>query len=82
MKIPNKRFNKLILIIHQISTFKVLRIFIKNGLENHFFFFLIIDITLESYNSSRSRKNLLERVQKLITTISDNIIDQKIQNTI
>ena len=81
MKIPNKRFNKLILIIHQISTFKVLRIFIKNGLANHIFF-LIIDITLESYNSSRSRKNLLERVQKLITTISDNIIDQKIQKTI
>ena len=39
--------------------------------------FLVIDTTLASDNSSRFRKNLLERIQKLIMTIDDKTIDEK-----
>ena len=37
------------------------------------YYFLVIDTTLASDNSSRFRKNLLERIQKLIMT-TDNIL--------
>ena len=40
--------------------------------------FLVIDTTLASDNSSRFRKNLLERIQKLIKTIDDKVRDQKV----
>ena len=39
--------------------------------------FLVIDATFALYNPSRFRKNLLERIKKLITTSDDNIIDKK-----
>ena len=42
--------------------------------------FLVIDTTLASDNSSRFRKNLLERIQKLIMTIDDKTIDEKNKN--
>ena len=38
-----------------------------------------IDATLASYNLSCFRKNLLERIQKLIMTIYDKIRDGKLQ---
>ena len=41
--------------------------------------FLAIDTTLASDNSSRFRKNLLERISKLIITIDNNIKDEKLQ---
>ena len=41
--------------------------------------FLIIDTTLASDNSSHSRKNLLEIIQKLIMAIDDKIKDKKLQ---
>ena len=40
--------------------------------------FLVIDTSLASDNSSRFRKNLLERIQ-LIMTIDDKIKDEKLQ---
>ena len=42
-------------------------------------FFLVIDTTLASGGPLRFRKNILERIQKLIMTIDDKIIDEKIQ---
>ena len=44
--------------------------------------FLVIDATLASDNPSRFRKNLLERIQKLIMTIDDKIKDEKLQHAI
>ena len=44
--------------------------------------FLVIDTTLASDNSSRFRKNLLERIQKLIMTIDNKTIDEKKTKTI
>ena len=41
--------------------------------------FLVTDGTLASGNHSRFRKNLLQRILKLIMTIDDKIIDEKIQ---
>ena len=41
--------------------------------------FPVIDTTLESDNPSRFRKNLLERISKLIMTIDDKIRDEKLQ---
>ena len=38
-----------------------------------------MDTTLASDNHSRFRKNLLERISKLITTIDDKIKDEKLQ---
>ena len=40
---------------------------------------LVIGTTLTSANYSRFRKNLLERIKKLIMTIDDNIIYEQIQ---
>ena len=55
----NKNFNKLRLIIHQLLTFKTLRIYVKNHI-----FFLVTDAVLASDNLLRFRKNLLERILK------------------
>ena len=41
--------------------------------------FLVINATFALYNPSRFRKNLLERIKKLITTNDDNIIDEKLK---
>ena len=43
------------------------------------FFFLVIGATLASDNPSHFRKNLLERIQKLIMTIHVKIRDEKLQ---
>ena len=45
-------------------------------------FFLVIDTTLASDNSSRFRKNLLERILKVIMTTDDKIRDEKVQYNI
>ena len=39
----------------------------------------VIDATLASDNPSRLRKNPLEWIQKLISTIDDKILDEKLQ---
>ena len=41
--------------------------------------FLLIDATLASENPSRFRKNLAERLWKLIMIIDDKIRDEKLQ---
>ena len=41
--------------------------------------FLVIDNTLASDNHSRFKKNLTERIQKLIMKIDDKIRDEKLQ---
>ena len=43
------------------------------------YLFLVIDATLASDNSLCFRKNLLERIEKLIMTIDDKIRDEKLQ---
>ena len=40
------------------------------------YYFLIIDATLASYNVSRFRYNLVERIQKLIMAINDKFRDK------
>ena len=61
VKIPNKReLQQIVFNHHQILAFKTLWIFIKNVLQNPLF--LVIDTTFASDNSSRFRKNLLERI--------------------
>ena len=47
--------------------------------NSKFYSFLVIDTTLVSHNSLRFRKNLLERISKLIMTIDDQIKDEKLQ---
>ena len=42
------------------------------------YYFLVIDTTLASYYPSSFRKNLLERIWQLITTIGDKIRDKKL----
>ena len=42
--------------------------------------FLVVDATLASDNSSRSRKNLLKNIYKLIMTTDDQIKDEKSQH--
>ena len=41
--------------------------------------FLVTDATFASNNPSRFRTNLLERLQNVIMTIDDKIIDEKLQ---
>ena len=57
---------------------KTLLIFIKKCTEKSYSF-LVIDATLLSDNPSHFRKNLLERIQKLIMTIDDKIRDENLQ---
>ena len=55
-----KNFSKLLLIIHQILTFQdFMSLYKKCNAKPSF---LVIDTTLASDNSSRFRKNLLERI--------------------
>ena len=49
----------------------------KNVIQNHIFF-VVIDATLASDNLFR-KKNLSERIWKLIMTIDDNITDEKLR---
>ena len=41
--------------------------------------FLVIDVIIAGDNTSRFKKNLLERIYKLIMTIDDKIRDEKLQ---
>ena len=41
--------------------------------------FLVVDSNLSSDNPTRFRKNLLERMQKLIMKIDDKVRDEKLQ---
>ena len=41
--------------------------------------FLVIDTSYSSGNSSCFRKNLLERIKKLVITIDDKIRDERVQ---
>ena len=43
---------------------------------------MVIDITLASDNSSCFRKDLLERIEKLVMIVDDKIKDEKIQYAI
>ena len=45
-------------------------------------YFLVIDATLPSDSPSRFRKNLLERIKKLIMTTDDKVRDKNLQNDI
>ena len=79
MNIPNKR--KLQQIVHNLLSdicFKDFMNLSKKGIAKPHSF-LVIDDTLASDNPSGFRKNLLERIQKLIMTIDDNIRDEKLQ---
>ena len=40
---------------------------------------MVINTTLASNNSSRFRKNVLQRILKLVITINDKIRDEKLQ---
>ena len=40
---------------------------------------MVINTTLASNNSSRFRKNVLQRILKLVITIDDKIRDEKLQ---
>ena len=79
VKIPDKRELKQIAYNHSSG------IYLKDFLNLHKkctakpYSFLVIDTTLASDNFSRFRKNLLERIQKLIMAIDNKIIDVKIQ---
>ena len=43
---------------------------------------MVIDITLASDNSSCFRKDLLERIEKLVMIVDDKIKDEKLQYAI
>ena len=51
----------------------------KKCTEKPFSFFLIIDTTLASDNPSHFRKNVLERILKLINKIGDKTKNEKLQ---
>ena len=77
----NENFNKLYWITHQILTFNTFFDY-KNLYKKYTsksYSFLIIDTTLASDNCLRFRKNLLERILKLIITIDVKIRDKKLQ---
>ena len=57
--------------------FKTLWIYIRNYCKT--IYFLVIDITLASVNSSCFKKNILEKYKILIMTIDGKIRDEKLQ---
>ena len=75
MKIPNKQEPQQIAIKH--STGIEFQDFMKDFTGKPYSF-LVIYITLTSDNPLRFRKNLLERIQKLIMTVDDKIRDEKL----
>ena len=77
MKIPNKRDLQQIAFSNSsdINFQNFMNLYKKCTTEPYFL--LAIDTTLASDNSLRFRKNLLERIQKLIMTIDDKIKDEK-----
>ena len=56
--------------------------FVKKLLQLLPYSFLVIDTTLVSDNPLRFRKNLFEKIYKLIMTIDDKIRDEKLQYSI
>ena len=77
MKIPNKRDLQQIAFSNSsdINFENFMNLYKKCTTEPYFL--LAIDSTLASDNSLRFRKNLLERIQKLIMTIDDKIKGEK-----
>ena len=77
MKIPNKRDLQQIAFSNSsdINFQNFMNLYKKCTTEPYFL--LAIDTTLASDNSLRFRKNLLERIQKLIMTIDDKIKGEK-----
>ena len=79
MKIPNKREIQQIAFNHSSDIdFKDFMNLYKKCTEKPFSF-LVIDATLASDNLSRFRKNLSERIKKLIMKTDDKIRDEKLQ---
>ena len=74
-KIPNKRELQQIAITHSsdINSKDLIHIYKRCNSRAHSF--LVIDTTLASDNPLGFRKNLLERIEKLIMTIDDKIRD-------
>ena len=79
MKIPNKRELQQIAFNHSsdIDFQDFMNLYKKCTVKPYYVF--VSDTTLASDNSSRFRKDLLERIFKLIVTTDDKIIDEKIQ---
>ena len=81
MKFPNKR--KLQQIVFNYSSVIGFQDFVnlyKKCTEKPYF--LIIDTALVQDNLSRFRKNLTERIWKLVMTINDKIKEEKLQHDI
>ena len=80
MKIPNKRELQQIVFNHSSDTksFKDFMNLYKKCTAKPYSS-LVIDTTLASDNLFRFRKNLSERIKKLITTIDDKIRNEKLQ---
>ena len=79
MKIPNKREIQQIAFNHSSDIdFKDFMNLYKKCTEKPFSF-LVIDATLASDNLSRFRKNLSERIKKLIMKTDDKVRDEKLQ---
>ena len=80
MTIPNKRELQQIAFNHSsdIEFEDFMNIYKKSTAKPYYF--LVIDSTLASYNLSRFRKNLFERIQKLIMTTDDKIRNEKIHD--
>ena len=77
----SENFNKLHLIIHHTFTFKTLWICIKKCTAKPYFF-LVIYATLASDKFLSFRKNVVEKIQKLIMIIGDKIRYEKLQYNI
>ena len=82
MKIPNKQKLQQITFNHSSDIdFKDFMNLYKKCTAKPYSF-LVIDATLASDNPLRFRKNLSERIQKLIMTIDDKIRDEKLEYNI
>ena len=79
VKIPNKQEHQQIVCNHSsdIDILDFMNLYKKFIAKPHSS--LVIDTTLASDNLLHFRKNLLERIQKLIMTIDDKIRDEKLQ---
>ena len=79
MKIPNKRELRQIAFNHlsDIDFEGFMNLYKKCTAKPYSF--LVIDATIVSDNPSCFRRNLLQRIQKLITAINDKIRGEKLQ---
>ena len=79
MKIPNKQEHQRIAFNNSLDiNFKEFMNLYKKC-TGKLYSFLVIDATLLLDNPTRFRKNLLEKIWKLIITIDDKIRDEKLQ---